>query len=74
MKVNVLGFMLLFAFVAMLSAKVFDLGIGYKLSWWVVTSPIWGPFALVAVVVIGFLTVAGVSSLAAYFAHNKEKK
>lgn len=52
MKLTAFDFAMLIAFAAMLVAKVFEIGIGTTLSWWVITLPIYGPILLVAVLVI----------------------
>ena len=40
------------AFLILLCAKVF--GYSPELSWWVVTSPLWGPWALVILFFLGY--------------------
>lgn len=40
------GISIVVAFTVMLTAKVFEIGIGASLSWWLVFLPIYGPFAL----------------------------
>jgi hypothetical protein len=52
MKISPFGIAMLIAFAVMITAKVFELGIGATLSWWIVTLPLWGPLAVV-------LSVAG---------------
>lgn len=40
------GVSIVVAFTVMLTAKVFEIGIGASLSWYIVFLPIYGPFAL----------------------------
>lgn len=40
------GISIVVAFTVLLTAKVFEIGIGASLSWWVVFLPIYGPFVL----------------------------
>lgn len=44
------------AFLIMLAAKCF--GYSPDLSWWIVTLPLWGPFALTAAFFVGFYLLA----------------
>lgn len=52
---------LVVAFLMMLVAKVFEIGGGASLSWWIVTSPIWAPPLLFLMAVVILLAVAKVT-------------
>lgn len=52
MKITAFNIAMLVAFAVMMVAKVFEIGIGASLSWWIVTLPIYGPILLVAALVI----------------------
>ena len=52
MKITGFDVAMLVAFGEMITAKVFEIGIGVTLSWWVVLLPIYGPILLVAALVI----------------------
>lgn len=59
MKITGFDVAMLVAFGVMLVAKVFEIGIGATLSWWVVTLPLWGPLAVVlSVIGIAFILAA----------------
>ncbi len=66
---------MLVAFGMMLAAKVFEIGIGATLSWWVVTLPLWGPLALVlTLAAVGFtLASLGLIGTAALSLFRKKK-
>ena len=51
MKISPFGIAMLIAFAVMISAKVFEIGIGASLSWAIVTLPLWGPLAVVLSVI-----------------------
>ena len=57
MKITGFDVAMLVAFGVMLVAKVFELGIGASLSWWIVMVPIYGPILLVTVLVIISATI-----------------
>lgn len=57
MKISPFGIAMLIAFAVMIAAKVFEIGIGATLSWWIVMLPIYGPILLVAVLVIISATI-----------------
>lgn len=66
MKITGFDVAMLVAFVVMLVAKVFEIGIGTTLSWWVVTLPLWGPLA-VLLGVIGFaFALAAIGTLGSF--------
>ncbi len=52
MKITGFDVAMLVAFGVMIAAKVFEIGIGATLSWWVVLLPIYGPILLVTALVI----------------------
>ncbi len=52
MIISPFGIAMLIAFAVMIVAKVFEMGIGATLSWWIVLLPIYGPILLVAALVI----------------------
>lgn len=51
MKITGFDVAMLVAFGVMLVAKVFEIGIGATLSWWVITLPLWGPITFILALV-----------------------
>ena len=66
MKISPFGIAMLIAFAVMIAAKVFEIGIGATLSWWVVTLPIYGPLAVVLIVIGVAFTLAAIGALGSY--------
>lgn len=70
------GISIVVAFTVMLTAKVFEIGIGASLSWLIVFLPIYGPFVLglsvLMLVGLVFALVASVSALIEYSKHKRK--
>ena len=70
------GISIVVAFTVLLTAKVFEIGIGASLSWWVVTLPIYGPFVsgLFVLILVGFVfaLVAATSATIEYMKHKRK--
>lgn len=64
------------AFTVMLTAKVFEIGFGASLSWWVVFLPIYGPIVLglSVLILVGFVfaLVAATSATIEYMKHKRK--
>lgn len=67
MKLTAFNIAMLVAFAVMLSAKVFEIGIGATLSWGVVTLPLWGPIAFVLALVGLALVLAFIGAMCGIF-------
>lgn len=66
MKISPFGIAMLIAFAVMIAAKVFEIGIGATLSWWVVTIPLWGPLAVVLSVIGIAFALAAIGALGSF--------
>ena len=66
MKITGFDVAMLVAFVVMLVAKVFEIGIGTTLSWWVVTLPLWGPLAVLIGVIVFAFALAAIGTLGSF--------
>ena len=66
MKLTAFDIAMLVAFAAMLVAKVFEIGIGTTLSWWIVTLPLWGPLAVVLSVIGIAFALAAIGALGGF--------
>ena len=71
------GISIVVAFTVLLTAKVFEIGIGASLSWWLVFLPIYGPIVLglsvLLLVGLVFLLVASVSACIEYSKHKRKQ-
>ena len=71
------GISIVVAFTVMLTAKVFEIGIGASLSWYIVFLPIYGPFVLglsvLMLVGLVFVLVASVSTCIEYSKHKRKQ-
>ena len=76
MSRQVWGISIVVAFTVLLTAKVFEIGIGASLSWWVVFLPIYGPFVLglSVLILVGFVfaLVAATSATIEYMKHKRK--
>lgn len=66
MKIGAFEFTMVMAFLIMLSVKVMDVGIGSALSWWIVLSPLYGPFLAMFILVAIGLMFAGIYVLCGF--------
>lgn len=66
MKITPFGIAMLIAFAVMIVAKVFEIGIGASLSWWIVTLPLWGPLAVVLSVIGIAFALAAIGALGGF--------
>ena len=66
MKISPFGIAMLIAFAVMIAAKVFEIGIGATLSWWIVTLPLWGPLAVVLSVIGIAFAIAALGALGSF--------
>ena len=66
MKITAFDITMIVAFVVMLSAKVFEIGIGASLSWLIVTLPLWGPLAVVLSVIGIAFAFAAIGALGSF--------
>ena len=66
MKISPFGIAMLIAFAVMIAAKVFEIGIGATLSWWIVTLPLWGPLAVVLSVIGIAFALAAIGALGGF--------
>lgn len=67
MKLTAFNIAMLVAFAVMLSAKVFEIGIGATLSWSVVTLPLWGPIAALLTIIAVAFALAFIGSMCVLF-------
>lgn len=66
MKITAFNIAMLVAFAVMMVAKVFEIGIGATLSWWIVTIPLWGPLAVVLSVIGIAFALAAIGALGSF--------
>lgn len=66
MKITAFNIAMLVAFAVMMVAKVFEIGIGASLSWWIVTIPLWGPLAVVLSVIGVAFALAALGALGSF--------
>ena len=66
MKITGFDVAMLVAFGVMIAAKVFEIGIGATLSWWIVTLPLWGPLAVVLSVIGIAFALAALGALGSF--------
>lgn len=66
MKITAFNIAMLVAFAVMMVAKVFEIGIGATLSWWIVMLPIYGPLAVVLSVIGVAFALAALGALGSF--------